>query len=87
MSPPSLSSIRTFFSRCDNSQLYLYTSCLILESALLGCADVAARLIAALNHYDYYHDSRYRLKTLWFLWSLRAKDEGEVWPEGEKEKV
>jgi hypothetical protein len=64
-----------------------HTSRLILESALLGCADVAARLIAALNNYDYYHHPRYRLKPLWFLWNLRAKEEGVAWPDGEERKV
>jgi hypothetical protein len=87
MSPPPTTSIRPFLLRCDNGQLYSYASRLILEFALLGYTDVAARLIAALNNYDFYHDSRHRLKTLWFLWDFRAKEEGVIWPEGEEEKV
>jgi hypothetical protein len=84
MAPPPIAS---FLLRCDNSQLYNYAARPLLEFALLGYTDVAARLIAALNSYDFYHDSHHRLKTLWLLWDFRAKEEGTVWPEGEKQKV
>jgi hypothetical protein len=87
MSPPPTASIRSLFLRCDNSQLYSYVSRLTIRFALLGYTNVAARLIAALNSYDFYHDSRHSLNTSWFLWGFKAKEEGVAWPEGEKEKV
>ncbi|KAI4681446.1 uncharacterized protein J4E84_007683 [Alternaria hordeiaustralica] len=67
--------------------LYEYTSRFIPELALLGYTDVAARLIGRLNNYDFYHDRLGSLRPLWFLWDLRAKEDGVPWPEGEEDKV
>ncbi|KAI4618794.1 hypothetical protein J4E80_005398 [Alternaria sp. BMP 0032] len=77
----------TLISRCDNSSLYEYTSRFIPELALLGYTDVAARLTSKLNNYDFYHDRIGSLRPLWFLWDLRAKEDGVKWPDGEEEKV
>ncbi|KAI4684173.1 hypothetical protein J4E81_009052 [Alternaria sp. BMP 2799] len=67
--------------------LYEYTSRFIPELALLGYTDVAARLIGRLNNYDFYHDRLGILRPLWFLWDLRAREDGVPWPEGEEDKV
>ncbi|KAI4640840.1 hypothetical protein J4E93_008433 [Alternaria ventricosa] len=87
MSSSSNPFLKTFLSRCDNSSLYEYTSRFIPELALLGYTDVAARLIGRLNNYDFYHDRLGSLRPLWFLWDLRAKEDGVPWPDGEEDKV
>jgi len=87
MSSSSNTALRTLISRCDNSSLYEYTSRFIPELALLSHTDVAARLIGRLNNYDFYHDRLGSLRALWFLWDLRAKEDGVSWPEGEEDKV
>jgi len=87
MSSSSNNAFKTRISRCDNSSLYEYTSRFIPELALLGYTDVAARLIGRLNNYDFYHDRFGSLRPLWFLWDLRAKENGVPWPDGEKDKV
>jgi hypothetical protein len=89
MASPSVPSIKSYISCCDNSSLYVYTSRIIPELALLGCTDIAGRLLSRLNDYDFYHDSFpcRKLVDLWYLWDLRAKDDGVPWPEGEEEKV
>jgi len=87
MSSSSNTAFKTLISRCDNSNLYDYTSRFIPELALLGYTDVAARLIGRLNNYDFYHDRLGSLRPLWFLWDLRAKEDGVPWPEGEEDKV
>ncbi|KAI4606332.1 hypothetical protein J4E83_010140 [Alternaria metachromatica] len=69
------------------TSLYGYTSRFIPELALLGYTDVAARLIGELNNYDFYHDRLGSLRPLWFLWDLRAKEDGAPWPDGEEDKV
>jgi len=87
MSSSSNTALKTLISRCDNSSLYEYTSRFIPELALLGYTDVAARLIGRLNNYDFYHDRLGSLRPLWFLWDLRAKEDGVPWPDGEEDKV
>ncbi|KAI4611861.1 uncharacterized protein J4E87_010363 [Alternaria ethzedia] len=69
------------------TSLYENTSRFVPELALLGYTDVAARLIGRLNNYDFYHDRLGSLRPLWFLWDLRAKEDGVPWPEGEEDKV
>ena len=87
MSSSSNTALETHISRCDNSSLYEYTSRFIPELALLGYTDVAARLIGRLNNYDFYQDRLASLRHLWFLWDLRAREDGVPWPEGEEDKV
>jgi len=87
MSSSSNTALKMLISRCDNSSLYDYTSRFIPELALLGYTDVAARLIGRLNAYDFYHDRVGSLRPLWFLWDLRAKEDGAPWPDGEEDKV
>jgi len=87
MSSSSNTALKTHISRCDNSSLYEYTSRFIPELALLGYTDVAARLIGRLNNYDFYQDRLASLRHLWFLWDLRAREDGVPWPEGEEDKV
>ncbi|KAI4945836.1 hypothetical protein J4E91_007750 [Alternaria rosae] len=74
-------------SRYDIGSLYNYTSRVIPELALLGYTDVAGRLLGSLNNHDFYHDRFGSLRSLWFLWNLRAREDGVPWPEGEEEKV
>ena len=87
-SSPNLS-FRAHLCQCDNDRLFYYTGYIIPELALLGYTDAAGRLISKLNNYDLYHDSYpYRSQgSLWFLWDLRAKEDGVLWPDGEEEKV
>jgi hypothetical protein len=80
-------SLKPYLSRCDNGSLYVYTSRIIPELAVLGHTDVAGRLLSRLNSFDFYHDQHGRYQALWFLWDLRAKEDGVPWPEGEEEKV
>ncbi|KAI4929081.1 hypothetical protein J4E85_005705 [Alternaria conjuncta] len=87
MSSSSNTAFKTLISRCDNTSLYEYTSRFIPELALLGYTDVAARLVGRLNNYDFYHDRLGSLRPLWFLWVLRAKEDGAPWPDGEEDKV
>jgi len=87
MSPPSNNALKTLISRCNNSSLYENTSRFVPELALLGYTDVAARLIGRLNNYDFYHDRLESLRPLWFLWDLRAREDGVSWPDGEEDKV
>ncbi|CAI9627646.1 unnamed protein product [Alternaria burnsii] len=89
MSSSPSPSFRAHLSQCDNHKLFHYTGYIIPELALLGYTDVAGRLISKLNNYDLYHDSYpYRSQgSLWFLWDLRAKEDGVPWPDGEEEKV
>ena len=87
MSSSSNNALNTLISRCDNSNLYEYTSRFIPELGLLGYTDIAARLINRLNNYDFYHDRLGSLRPLWFLWDLCAREDGVKWPEGEEDKV
>ncbi|KAI4678993.1 uncharacterized protein J4E88_006283 [Alternaria novae-zelandiae] len=87
MSSSSNTALKTLISRCDNNSLYDYTSRFVPELALLGYTDVAARLTSKLNNYDFYHDRLGSLRPLWFLWDLRAKEDGVPWPDGEEDKV
>ncbi|KAF2738585.1 hypothetical protein EJ04DRAFT_549804 [Polyplosphaeria fusca] len=76
----SFSPMRIF--QAPNDKLYSSVQVLALTFAVLGYVDVAARLVSAMNTYDYNHGQDAALRPLRFFWSMV-----DVWPAGEKERV